>query len=165
MIVDLPLLLRDGAVLALIASAWVMSALRYNPRLFLRHYPKEIREAAPPMTDAERKTSKLVGLPFIALLLGFPIYSAITFDGSHPEANFLAKAVHGFGVSMVFNVVDFVVLDFLWLGALRPRWAMIPGTEAVTFRFNTADNVRGFFSGTILALIIGLVAATITLIV
>lgn len=163
MTLEPPLLLRDGAVLSLLASIWVMGALRYNPRLFLRHYPKEIREAAPPMTKAERKISKLVGLPYIALLFAIPIYSTLVFDRIHPEADFIALAVHGFGVSMVFNILDLLVLDLLWLGALRPRWAMVPGTESVSFRFNTGDHVRGFLVGALLAVIVGLTAAALAL--
>lgn len=54
----------------------------------------------------------------------------------------MGQATHGFDVSMASNVVDFLVLDLFWLGALRPKWAMIPTTEHVTFRFNAADHVR-----------------------
>lgn len=161
MTLDWQLLLRDGAILAALASAWVMGSLRYNPRLFLRHYPKEIREAAPPLTDAERKTSKLVGLPFLVLLVGVPIWSTLTFASVHPAASFVDQAAHGFGVSMVFNIVDFLALDLLWLGVLRPKWAMIPNTEHVTFRFNTADHVRGFIVGTIFAVVTGCIGAAI----
>ncbi|SUS03306.1 conserved membrane hypothetical protein [uncultured Defluviicoccus sp.] len=161
MTLDWQLLLHDGAILAVLASVWVMGSLRYNPRLFLRHYPKEIREAAAPLTHAERKASKLVGLPFLALLIGLPIWSTLSFASAHPDALFADQVVHGFGVSMVFNLVDFVVLDLLWLGVLRPRWAMIPNTEHVTFRFNTADHVRGFVVGTVVALVVGLIAGGI----
>lgn len=161
MTLDWQLLLRDGAVLAAVASVWVMGSLRYNPRLFIRHYPKEIREAAAPLTDAERKTGKLVGLPFLALLVGVPIWSTLSFHSAHPEASFADQAAHGFGVSMVFNLVDFLLLDLLWLGVLRPKWAMIPGTEHVTFSFNTADHVRGFVVGAVVAVVVGLGAAGI----
>ena len=161
MVLDWPLLLRDDAILAVAASVWVMGSLAYNPRLFLRHYPKEIREAATPLTPPERKTSKLVGLPFLALLIGVPIWSTLTFANAHPGASFVDQAAHGFGVSMVFNLVDFLVLDLLWLGVLRPKWAMIPNTEHVMFRFNTADHVRGFVVGTGVAVVVGLTAAGI----
>lgn len=161
MTIDWQLLLRDGAILALLASVWVMGSLRYNPRLFLRHYPKEIREAAAPLNNAERKISKLVGLPFLALLIGVPIWSTLTFASAHPAASFADQLAHGFGVSMVFNVVDLLVLDLLWLGAWRPKWAMIPNTEHITFRFNTADHVRGFVVGTVVTLFVGLIAATV----
>lgn len=165
MTLDLHLLLRDGTLLALLASAWVIGALRFNPRLFLRHYPKEIRDAATPLSEQERKASKLVGLPFIALLIGLPIYSTLAFHSAHPAAGFVARTVHGFGVSMVFNLVDFLILDLLWLGAIRPRWAIIPGTENIPFKFNTADHVRGFFVGSVLAAISGAIAATIPLLI
>ncbi len=161
MTLDWQLLLRDGAILAVLASLWVMGSLRYNPRLFLRHYPKEIREAAAPLTEAERKTGKLVGIPFLALLIGVPIWSTLTFASAHPATSFVDQAAHGFGVSLVFNVVDFLVLDLLWLGALRPKWAMIPNTEHVNFRFNTGDHVRGFVVGTVVAGVVGLIAATV----
>jgi hypothetical protein len=161
MTLDWPLLLRDGAILAVAASVWVMGSLRYNPRLFLRHYPMEIREAAAPLTEQERKTSKLVGLPFLALLIGVPIWSTLTFASAHPAATLVDQAAHGFGVSMVFNIVDFLVLDLLWLGVFRPKWAMIPNTEHVSFRFNTGDHVRGFVVGTLVAVIVGLIAAGI----
>ena len=69
--------------------------------------------------------------------------------------------MHGFGVSMVFNLVDLLLLDLLWLGVLRPSWAMIPGTEAVVFRLNVSDHVRGFVVGTVLAVVIGCIAATV----
>lgn len=161
MIIDWPLLLRDGAILSVAASAWVMASLRYNPRLFLRHYPKEIREAAQPLTVAERGTSKLIGLPFLLMLAGVPIWSVLTFANEHPRAIFLDSAFHGFGVAMVFNLVDLIILDLIWLGAMRPRWAMIPGTESIMFRFNVSDHLRGFVVGTVLAVILGSIAAAI----
>jgi len=161
MIIDWPLLLRDGAILAVAASAWVMSSLRYNPRLFLRHYPKEIREAAQPLTLTERRTSKLIGLPFLLMLVGIPIWSVLSFVSEHPSANFLGAAFHGFGVSMVFNLVDLILLDLGWLGVLRPSWAMIPGTELIVFRFNVSDHLRGFAVGAVLAVIVGCIAAAI----
>lgn len=161
MIIDWPLLLRDGAILAVAASAWVMGSLRYNPRLFLRHCPKEIREAAEPLTVAERRTSKLVGLPFLLMLVGVPIWSVMSFVNEHPSGNFLDAAFHGFGVSMVFNLVDLILLDLMWLGVMRPAWAMIPGTESIVFRFNVSDHLRGFAVGAVLAVIVGCIAAAI----
>lgn len=158
---DWQLLLRDGAILASLASLWIMGLLRYNPRLFIRHYPREIREAATPLTADERKTGRLAAIPFLALLAGLPIWSTVTFASIHPSASFVDQAVHGAGVSMIFNAVDFLVLDLLWLGVLRPRWAMIPNTQHISYRFNTGDHVRGFGVGSLVAGVVGVVAATI----
>lgn len=113
------------------------------------------------MTRGERIASRLVGLPFLLALIGIPIWSVMSHKAAHPEATFFDAALHGFGVSMIFNIVDLLVLDLLWLGLLRPKWAMIPGTETVVFRFNVADHVRGFVVGTVLAVIIGCIGAVI----
>ena len=159
MVLDLPILLRDGVILAILESAWIIAALRYNPRLFLQYYPKEIREAAPPLRPYERMTGRVIGLPFLVLLMAVPIYSTVTFAQRHADADFLACTVHGFGVSMIFNTVDLLVLDLLWLGTLRPNWAMIPGTEHVRVHFNYGHHFRGFAVGTMLSLIVGGIAA------
>src|SRR5689334_5852109 len=56
---------RDGA------SICLLSLLCFNPRLFLGHYPKAIRQIVPPRSKRERRTSILLGL-----LIGVPFASA-----------------------------------------------------------------------------------------
>lgn len=92
---------------------------------------------------------------------GVPIQSTLTSASERPDASLVGQATHGLDVSMASNVVDFLVLDLFWLGALRPKWAMIPKTEHVTFRFNTADHVRDFVVRTVMALVVGLIAASL----
>jgi hypothetical protein len=159
--IDWRALARDGALFSVVGSLYLMAALRTNPRWFLRHYPREVREVAAPLTDAEKRSGRLVGLPFLAWLAAAPIVATVMFANSHPEASFFSQAVHGFGVFMVFNAVDLLVLDLFWLGLLRPAWVMLPGTEHVPYGFNTWQHVRGFASGTILALIVGLAGAAV----
>jgi len=50
-------ILRDGALLSVVASTYLLVLLRLNPRIFLRHYPKEIREIVPPKSEKERQMS------------------------------------------------------------------------------------------------------------
>lgn len=163
MTLDLPLLARDGALLSILASAFVMSTMRFNPRLFLRYYPKVIREAAAPTSRQERIISRIVGVPYLALLIGLPIWSVVTFTHHHPNANYLSAATHGFNVAMAFNIVDLLIIDLLWFGQFRPKWATIPGTEHIEFHFNTTDHLRGFGVGTILSVLVGLVAPLVAL--
>lgn len=159
---DWLLALRDGAMLASAASALIMGALRFNPRLFLRSYPKEIRAAAAPVTRAERLQRLIVGVPLIALLLGVPIWSAAMLSARHDGAiGADALFADAFTVGMVFNLADWLVLDVLWLGLLRPSWAAIPGTETVSYRFNYGHHFRGFLIGTVLAAIAAAIATAI----
>lgn len=70
---DTMLILRDGALMSLVASTYLLILLRFNPRIFLRHYPKEIREIVPPKSGKERRMSMLLGL-----LIGAPVTFCIT---------------------------------------------------------------------------------------
>ena len=46
-------ILRDGAILSVLASIILMGTLWLRPRLFLQDYPKEIQAVVPPKTDFE----------------------------------------------------------------------------------------------------------------
>ena len=37
-------IVRDGALFSLVASTYLLVVPRFNPRIFLRHYAKEIRQ-------------------------------------------------------------------------------------------------------------------------
>jgi hypothetical protein len=65
---------------------------------------------------------------------------------------------HAFLVAMVFNAVDWLVLDELWLGVGRPRWVLPPGVAPEDVPFDHAQHARGFATGTVLCAVIGLVA-------
>lgn len=153
--------LRDGALLSVAASALLMGALRLNPRLLIKHFPEEMRQAVAPPTPRETRTGRLVGLLLVALLVGGPLVSTLIMAHG-ADTSFMDRALHAFLVGMIFNLVDWLVLDELWLGVLRPRWAIPAGAEHVPVRFEHGRHARGFATGTVvfavLALPIALVA-------
>ena len=61
-LLDTARIVRDGALLSVVASTYLLLLLRFNPRIFLGHYPKEIREIVPPKSEKERRMSILLGL-------------------------------------------------------------------------------------------------------
>ncbi len=149
---------RDGLLLAVVGSAYVMALLRLNPRLFLKHFPPEIRAAAPPTTRGERRLGRVAGLPLGLLLVGWPIWSSLQLAARHPDAGPLALGLNAVAVFMAFNLVDFVVLDLFWIGWLKPSWAMIPGTEEVVFKPHWRYDLMGFGIGAVVAVVIGVLA-------
>lgn len=100
-------IVRDGALLSVVASTCLLLLLRFKPRLFLSHYSKEIRAIVPPQSERERRMSLLLGL-----LLGAPIASALFWRaatlGSHSFGELFACT---FGVLFIFNLVDLLILD------------------------------------------------------
>jgi hypothetical protein len=110
-------IVRDGALLSLVGSTFVLVLLRFNPRIFLRHYPKEIQETVPPKSEKERRMSILLGL-----LVGAPFTSALLWRtatlGNH---SFWELFAYAFGVLFIFNLVDLLILDWLIVCWFKPR--------------------------------------------
>lgn len=154
--------LRDGALLSVAASALLMITLRLNPRLLIKHFPKEMREAVPPLTPAESRTGRLIGLLLVALLAGGPLVSTLAMAHAAPDTTFADRALHAFVVGMVFNLADWLVLDEFWLGLFRPRWAIPPGAEHIPVRFEHGRHARGFLTGTLAFAVFALLIALAT---
>src|SRR5579872_7328044 len=120
-------IIRDGAVLSVVASTYLLLLLRFNPRIFLGHYPKEIREIVPPKSEKVRRTSILLGL-----LIGAPSASALLWRTATLEGHsFWERFAYAFGVLFIFNLVDLLILDWLIACWIKPHWVILPGTEHI----------------------------------
>ncbi len=150
-------ILRDGALLSVVASTYLLVLLRFNPRIFLGHYPKEIREIVPPKSKKERRVSIILGL-----LIGVPVASALLWRtatlGSH---SFWELFAYAFGVLFIFNLSDLLILDWLIVCWVKPRWVILPGTEHIAIPNPYAHHFREFLMGTIGLGIVGLFIAAL----
>lgn len=150
-------IVQDGALLSLVASTYLLLLLRLNPRIFLRHYPKEIREGVPPKSEKERRISIWLGL-----LIGVPFTSALLWRtatlGRH---SFWELFTYVFGVLFIFNLVDLLILDWLIVCWLKPRWVILPGTEHIVISKPYLHHFKGFLMGTVGLVIVGLAIAAL----
>jgi hypothetical protein len=164
MITDLPKILLDGAILSLVASAFLIVTLRINPRLWLQDYPQDIQDQVPPKTEEELRLSLILGIPFLLLLFGAPLISTLGLKRQYAgDVSFLALTLHAFGVAFIFNVVDWLLIDWLLFCVITPAFLVIPGTEGAEgyTTKNYGHHVRGFIIGTGVSLAGGLVIAAI----
>jgi hypothetical protein len=154
---DMMRIVRDGALLSLVASAYLLALLRFNPRIFLQHYPKEIREIVPPKSEKERRMSIPLGL-----LIGVPSAAALLWRtatlGSHA---FWERFAYAYGVLFIFNLVDLLILDWLIVCWLKPRWVIVPGTEHIMISKPYLHHFKGFLIGTVGLVIVGLAIAAL----
>jgi uncharacterized repeat protein (TIGR03806 family) len=158
MTLDGTMILTHGGALAMAASVLIMGSLRYNPRLFLRHFPEKVRTAQAPLSAREKATGRVIGLLLIALFAAAPIWSTLEFSRTR-AADPISLWTHAFLVGMIANLVDWLVLDEAWLGLGRPRWALPNGVEpADLLPFDHMKHFRGFLVGTILFAIVAFIA-------
>ena len=149
--------LRDGALLSAVASTYLLVLLRFIPRMFLEHFPKEIRAIVPPKSDKERRMSILLGVPLGLLFLGSTFASALSYRASAQRSlSFWELFAHVFGLFFLFNLVDLLILDWLIVCRFTPRWLVIPGTEHLVMPKEYFYHFKGFLTGTAVSVIGGL---------
>ncbi|KPK78857.1 MAG: hypothetical protein AMS25_14210 [Gemmatimonas sp. SM23_52] len=157
--VDIGKILLHGAILAGLGSLLLMSAVAYNPRLARRGLPGEIKEKVPPLTTGERRRALFFAIPFFVLIIGGPFLSGLSLAIQAQGAlSFPEIAVHVFGVGLVFNLVDLVLLDWLIYCTITPRFVVVPGTEGMAgykdYLFHLRAHVRGTGLQVILTLVL-----------
>jgi hypothetical protein len=143
--------------MSLVGSTYLLVLLRFNLRIFLGHFPKEIQEIVPPKSEKERRVSILLGA-----LIGVPFASALLWRtatlGSHSFRELFAYA---FGVLFIFNLVDLVILDWLIVCWVKPRWVILPGTEHIAIPNPYFHHFKEFLMGTVGLGIVGLAIAAL----
>jgi len=153
-------LLIHGLALSVVASAWLLMVLWINPRVMVQDYPPDIRAAVPPKTAAEKRLALILGIPFLLLLVGVPLWSTWSLKQQLGDpVSFRTLAEHAFGVGAIFNTFDWLVLDWAIFCAYTPKFVILPGTEGMAGYKDYAFHFRGFLIGTILSVVMGLLIA------
>jgi hypothetical protein len=150
----------DGTILSVLASLYLIAVLRFNPRLFLQDYPADIQAHVLPKTEEEKRQSLIVGIPFLILLAVVPFVSTLTlkYQGGR-DVSFLQLFLNAFGVVLIFNLVDLLLLDWLMFCTITPRFVVIPGTEGMAGYKDYVYHLRASLVGTALCIVAGLVIA------
>ncbi len=160
--VTLTRVLRDGAILSVLASLFVLIGLRINLRLFLQDYPKDIQKVVPPKTPSEQRISLMISIPFLILLLAVPSVSSWDLKQLDPRRiTFLALFLNAFGIAFIFNLVDLLLLDWLLVCTITPKFVVIPGTEGMAAYKDYAFHFRGFLIGVFVSAVAGLIIAAV----
>ena len=68
-------MLIEGLIYAIVLALIVTISQLFNARLWLNCYPKAIQETVQPRTKNEMRLKLMVGIPFILIMFGYPIYS------------------------------------------------------------------------------------------
>ena len=154
---DTARIVRDGALVSVVGSACLLLLLRFNPRLFLGHYPKAIRKLVPPRSKRERRISILLGL-----LIGTPFTSALLWRTATLESHsFWERFTYAFGVLFIFNLVDLLILDWLIVCKFKLRWVVLPGMEHIVMPIPYLHHFKEFLMGTVGLVIVGLAIAAL----
>jgi hypothetical protein len=155
-----PQLIIHALIYIALASLLLLGLVLYNPRLMLQDYPPAIKATVPPKTERENKLSTWLGLPFLLVLLVYPVYATFLYQSrSGGQAGFLSLWLYAFLIAFAFNVWDWLVLDWLVFCTITPKQFVIPGSEGHPAYKDYAFHFRGFLVGTVFSAALGLIVA------
>jgi hypothetical protein len=141
-------IVTDGSIMSALLGSIIMAIVYYNAEIMHDDYPAHIREKALPMSDAAKKQRAVVTIPFITLLLGFPAYSNLKMRRqNHGQLSLKNAFINAYAVFAFSNLFDLLVLDYLIMLRMRPRFAMLPGTEESDYSNDYFFHFIGFLKG------------------
>ena len=156
-------IVTDGSIMSVLLGSIIMAIVYYNAEIMHDDYPPHIQEKALPMSDTAKKQRVVVTIPFITLLLGFPTYSNLKLKRQNDGHLSLKNAfINAYAVFAFSNLFDLLILDYLVMLRMRPRFAMLPGTEESDYTNDYFFHFVGFLKGMGYGMIPSLIIAFLT---
>jgi hypothetical protein len=143
-----------GAILSVLLSVLIVGSLYWRPMIWIGDAPKEVRAVAPPPTSADRRAKSILGVAFIAVLLGVIAKALLALRNlSGGALTFSDAFLVTFIIFETFNLVDLLIIDWLIVEWWRPSFITFPGAEGMNFFGGYGYHFRGFLIGTVMVLL------------
>jgi len=138
-----------GLAACVLFVVWLFLLGRTNPRIMLQDYPRDVQAAVPPKSAQERRQTVYWAIPLFLLFLGFPLAAALTAEAAGGDV--LTIALCAFGVGVVINLFDLLILDWLMFCTWTPSFVVLPGTEGMAGYKDYGLHFRGFLTGIVIS--------------
>jgi len=153
-------LLADGLTACIPFSVVVWASFLSMPRLWLHSLPPDIQAMAPAKTAAERRMTGVMGALVLASFFGVPI--ALTWRlhaGLSGGLTFGEAFTHLYGVWMIVNLWDLLLIDWPYAYFVDPRRPPIPGTVGALGYKDYGFHAKAFLKASVFSLAIIVPAA------
>lgn len=155
-----------GLIWSVMWSVYVFLILKFYPYSMLHDYPKDIQAAAAieKPTKAQEQAAKrfgaVGGLIIFGALLAFGL---LRFRSE--QTSFLQVLKYIFMIAMTWNVVDLLVMDWLIVCTITPKWIVLSGTEGCKGYKDYFYHFKGFLIGCVYTAIMALLFSGIDYVV
>ena len=153
---ELTVILEHGLIYSLLLSISLFLMVLVNPRLMLHGYPKEIRKSVIRQTKREKRQTITYGVVFLLTFLFYPFLLGLYY-GLQYHLKFEDIMLFVWGVTMFFNLWDLIILDWLVVCTLTPKFIIIPGTAGNKGYKNYWFHFSGFLKGTVITLVLSMI--------
>ena len=157
--------ITQGLIYALIFNGYIfLIMITFSPRIWgYQDYSEEIKAKVQPQTRQERQIAILISVPFFILIFGFPVYSLLILKAQlGGELPFITAFIHLLILFIMGTFGDLVILDWLIISKITPKFVIIPGTQEEDYK-DFSHHYKGHAWAVIpLILICGIIAAIIS---
>ncbi len=137
----------------LVISILLYASLAYNPRMWMHRMPPEVVQKVPPRTPAEKRQLYFFAIPFLLILVIYPIAYVL----QQPSAGFLDRFLIFSLFFAGFAVWDTLVLDLLIFCKLTPGFVVIPGTtckDYANMKYHLVSGAKGIVMSIVFSVIL-----------
>ena len=135
----------DSLVFAGAANLYLfLMMITTSPRVWgYSDYPPVVKDKVLPRTRKEKRTALVMGLPWIAFFLAYPLVASYRMKaGLGGELTYAVAFVHLFAMLQLAALVDLVILDWLIISRITPGFVIIPGSVEADYK-NFSHHYRG----------------------
>jgi hypothetical protein len=159
-------LVRHALLWGLLLSAWLTVTFvaigLINAEMWLDDYPPDIRRKFGPMSRKANRLRWLLGLPVLLAGLALAAFATFRFVDQAPvPITFTSMFLHTLILLSVFNLIDLLLLDWLFFVRIQPRFVILPGTEGLAGYRDYAFHWYGFLKGTAGIVVFSIVAGVL----
>jgi hypothetical protein len=131
-----------------------------SPRIWgYADYPRVVKDKVPPQTRQEKVVGAIIGLPWILFVFGFPVYSTIALKAEMGGNLAFARAFLNLVVLFACTTFgDLVVLDWLIISKITPRFVIIPGSAREDYK-DFSHHFRGHAKAAVAMIVMALILA------
>lgn len=139
-----------------VLSIVLFASVFHNPRSWLHRMPPEVVAKVPARTPDEKRTALITGLPFLLVMILYPVIYVLL----QQSVNFLQNFLFFCAFFMGFTLWDTLVLDLLIVCTITPRRFLVPGTSREDYR-NKLYHIKSGSKGLVISIVFSAVFAAI----
>jgi hypothetical protein len=129
--------ITQAAIYAIIVNGYLLILMiTFSPRVWgYNDYPDSIKAKVPPQTPQEKRLAWIVAIPWFVFTLVYPVYSTYMLKAQlGGQIDFQTAFLNLLALTLLANLIDLVVLDWLIVSRITPRFVIMPGTEAQDYK-------------------------------
>ena len=130
-------IVKYGVFFAVVVTGYLfLLMISTSPRIWgYSDYPQAVKNKVPAQTKKEKLSGAIIGLPWIVFVLGFPVWSTYALKSKlGGEIPFLTAFLNLIVMFVLVTIGDLVILDWLVISKITPKFVIIPGSEAKDYK-------------------------------